>query len=179
MNKMALCVFCGSQLGADPAYEAAAKALAKGMAERHWSLVYGGGDAGLMGVVANACIEEGCEVLGVIPQFLDETEIIHPDLDELVIVDSMAERKQIMEERCDAFCILPGGFGTLDEMFEFIALSQLKQHDKPVILLNINGYYDFLLKQIDVMIDQGFIKQKYRQLIIEADRPEDLFQYFS
>ncbi len=171
----AVCVFCGSQFGKNPVFAQAAQLLGQGMGKRGWSLVYGGGDLGLMGVVAKSCISHGCKVVGVIPKFLDDAELVHPDLHELVVVEAMYERKRVMEERSDAFCVFPGGFGTLDELFEFVALLQLKQHSKPIILFNPQGFFDPLLLQIKHMMEQGFIQEKYKKLFHTASSVEEVF----
>ncbi len=172
----AVCVFCGSRLGNNPRYAQAARELAQGMAQRGLTLVYGGGSVGLMGVLADAMLAAGGRVLGVIPKFLDQMEVGHKGLQELILVESMWERKSAMEAHADAFIVLPGGYGTLDELFEFIALSQLQQHQKPVILFNQAGFYDAQLKQLDVMVDEGFVKPQYRSLVAEV---QDLPQLFA
>jgi uncharacterized protein (TIGR00730 family) len=140
----ALCVFCGSQTGNNPAYRAAAAALGTALAAHGAALVYGGGRTGLMGAVADAALAEGGEVVGVIPEFLREKELAHAHATEMVVVPDMHTRKRTMFERADAFCILPGGIGTLDEFFEIATWRQLHRHNKPIIVLDVAGYWTHL-----------------------------------
>jgi len=161
-----ICVFCGSARGDDPRYAAAAVALGREIARRGWTLVYGGGSVGLMGLVADAALEAGGEVIGVIPRFLYEWEVAHDDLTELEIVETLTERKVRMGDLADAFLTLPGGIGTLDEAFEVLSWAQLGLERKPNGLLNVAGYYDPLLEFLDRATGEGFVKAKHRALLV-------------
>ena len=165
-----ICVYCGSKPGADPVYTSAAKSLAAAMTTRNINLVYGGASIGLMGTMADAVLEGGCRVTGVIPDALFENAVAHTGLSELITVDSMHQRKEKMAILSDGFIALPGGFGTLEELFEAITWSQLRIHTKPIGLLNVSGYYDQLTGFIDHAVDQGFIKSAHQSLfVIDAD----------
>ncbi|TWE06712.1 hypothetical protein FB481_105198 [Pseudomonas sp. AG1028] len=167
---MRLCIFCGSNAGSNPVYLEAATRLGKTLAEAGIGLVYGGASVGLMGAVANAALEAGGEVIGVIPRSLWEKEVAHTGLDDLRIVDSMHQRKALMAELSDGFIALPGGVGTLEELFEVWTWAQLGHHQKPCALLNINGYYDRLTAFLDHMVDEAFVKAPHREmLIVEQD----------
>lgn len=139
-------------------------------------LVYGGAQVGLMGAVANTVLDGGVAVIGVIPHFLSREEIAHHGLTELIKVDSMHQRKLKMSELADGFITLPGGYGTLEELFEIITWAQLGLHDKPIGVVNAAGYYDFLINQLDHMVTQGLLKQKYRDMLLFADTPDELLQ---
>jgi uncharacterized protein (TIGR00730 family) len=152
-----LAVYCGSRSGADPAYADAARAVGKFIGDNGGQLVYGGGKAGLMGLVADATLEAGGRVVGVIPQTLVDRELAHRGIQELHIVDTMNERKQMMIERASAFVALPGGIGTFEELFEVWTLATLNYHAKPVGLLNVGGYYDRLLEFLETARTQGFM----------------------
>jgi uncharacterized protein (TIGR00730 family) len=173
-NKLSLCVYCGSRVGANPAHEAAARLLGTLIGQHGWQLVYGGGNAGLMGVVANAALASGAQVIGVIPHSLMARELGHPGLTELHVVDTMHERKQMMAERADAFVALPGGIGTFEELFEVWTWRQLGYHDKPVGLLNVDGYYDRLLSFMDQSVADGFVPPTQQQLLQVASDPAEL-----
>lgn len=164
-----VCVFCGSKHGRQVAYTTAAGKLGRVLADRDVELVYGGGDIGLMGEVANATLEAGGSVIGVIPEFMTGPELAHPDLTELRIVSSMHERKSAMSELSDGFIALPGGWGTLEELFEVTTWAQLRLHDKPVGLLNVGGFYDALLEFLDHAVDEGLIKARHRELLVHDD----------
>jgi uncharacterized protein (TIGR00730 family) len=151
-----LCVYCGSGLGVDSRHLEAARDLGRLLAERHIRLIYGGARIGLMGTLADATLAAGGEVVGIIPGHLDKTELGHRGATELIVVDSMHERKYMMFEQSDAFAILPGGLGTLDETFEMLTWRKLGLHDKPIILVDIAGYWRPLLGLIDHVIIQGF-----------------------
>ncbi|TFW05077.1 TIGR00730 family Rossman fold protein [Oxalobacteraceae bacterium OM1] len=155
----AICVYCGASPGADPAYADGARALAKAMVDRNIALVYGGGNVGLMGVIADEVMRLGGRATGIIPQALMDKEVGHLGLTELIIVKDMHERKAMMAERADAFIAMPGGIGTLEELFEVFTWLQLGFHDKPIGLLNVKGFYDHLLGFIAHVVDQGFLKQ--------------------
>ena len=173
-RSLSLCVYCGSRPGADPAFAQAAQALGTAVARRGWQLVYGGGRAGLMGIVADAALAAGGRVVGVIPRSLMGRELGHPGLTELHVVESMHQRKQLMAERSDAFAALPGGIGTFEEMFEAWTWRQLGIHDKPVGLLNVGGYYDALLAFLAQAVEQGFIPARQHALLQVAASPAPL-----
>lgn len=164
-DRRAVCVFCGSSMGAHPGYADAARALGRELARRDLELVYGAGNIGLMGVVADAALEAGGRVVGVIPRSLVEREVAHTTLTELHIVETMHQRKALMADRSDAFLALPGGFGTLDELFEILTWAQLGIHRKPVGLLNVRGYFDPLLAWVRHSFAEGFIRQKHVELL--------------
>jgi uncharacterized protein (TIGR00730 family) len=174
VSKLSLCVYCGSRKGAHPAYEAAAHRIGSLIGERGWQLVYGGGNAGLMGVVANAALAAGAPVIGVIPSSLMERELGHPGLTELHVVETMHQRKQLMAERADAFLALPGGIGTFEELFEVWTWRQLGYHDKPVGLLNVGGYYDRLLAFMAQSVADGFVPPAQQQLLQVGNEPAEL-----
>jgi uncharacterized protein (TIGR00730 family) len=163
-----ICVFCGANFNGDPALSAAIEQLAEVMVSRNTSLIFGGGRVGVMGLLANAVIDRGGKTIGVIPKFLMNKEVGHTGLTELHIVDNMHQRKQMMNDLCDGIIMLPGGFGTLEEFFEVLTWLQLGLHQKPIGILNVNGFYDFLLKQMDVMVEQKFLKPINRQLVITS-----------
>jgi len=157
-------VFCGSRPGRDPAWLAAARAMGRGLAAAGIRLVYGGGRVGLMGAVADAVLEAGGEVLGIIPEFLTRWEVAHERVTELVVTDSMHTRKRQMFDLADAFVTLPGGLGTLDETVEIVTWRQLKLHDKPVLLCNVNGWADALLGAFEIAVADGFAAESARGL---------------
>lgn len=160
-----ICVFCGSKHGTQPQYTLAATSLGALLAGRGLGLVYGGGNIGLMGEVANAALGAGGRVIGVIPESLDEHEVTHRGVTELHVVQSMHERKALMADRADAFIALPGGFGTFDELFEILTWAQLGLHTKPCGLLNVDGFYDPLIVFLDHAVEHGFLKQKHRDIL--------------
>jgi uncharacterized protein (TIGR00730 family) len=170
-----LCVFCGSKTGIDPAFAAAARRLGEIMVGRGVDLVYGGGRIGLMGVVADAVLGGGGRVTGVIPEFLEDLEVAHDGLSELIITGSMHARKQRMFELSDGFVSLPGGLGTLDETFEIVTWKQLRRHSKPVVVLNVNGYWSGLTELIDAAITAGFAHPAVRELLSIVDGPDAVF----
>jgi uncharacterized protein (TIGR00730 family) len=169
-----VCVFCGSSTGVNPAYALAARELGRTLAQRKLVLVYGGGRVGLMGEVATAALAAGGEVLGVIPHALSGKEIALAECTELIVVDTMHERKALMADRSDAFVALPGGYGTCDELFEIITWAQLGIHKKPVGLLNVNGFFTPLLGWLDHVVGEGLLKPKHRDLLLVADTVPDL-----
>jgi hypothetical protein len=170
MKGISLCVYCGSRSGADPAFAQAAIDIGTQIGRTSGQLVYGGGRAGLMGLVADAALAAGARVVGVIPQALVERELGHTGLSELHVVRTMHERKQMMAERSDAFVALPGGVGTFEELFEVWTWRQLGYHDKPVSLLNVAGYYDRLLAFIEDTERQGFVPPAQRALLqVDSD----------
>src|SRR3990167_3029617 len=169
-----VCVFCGSSPGAQSAYTDAARQLGRALVSHEMELVYGGGSIGLMTVIADTVLKEKGDVIGVIPHALSSKEFAHYGLTELRLVSSMHERKAVMAELSDAFIAMPGGFGTLDEFFEIVTWAQLGLHAKPIGLLNVGGYFDWLLKFIDYMLRERFISAEHRQLIITSHDPEEL-----
>ena len=172
-----LCVFCGSKAGNDQQYQQSAIELGRLMAQRNIALVYGGGSVGLMGIIADAVLESGGKVIGVIPRQLATRELLHPGVEEMHVVDDMHTRKAKMSECSDAFIAMPGGFGTLEELFEVVSWVQLGIYSKPVGLLNTSGFYDPLLNMVDHCIETEFIKPKYRDLIIADDSPSTLIEH--
>ena len=169
-----LCVFCGSSTGNDPIYKNEAVRLANHLVRNGITLIYGGGSVGIMGILADHMLSVGGQVTGVIPQFLYDWEVGHDGVTELIIVDSMHSRKQRMAEISDGFMALPGGFGTLEEMAEILTWNQLKLINKPVGILNINGFFDPLLRMLDNMVQHGFLKQDNRDLLHDDTDPEKL-----
>lgn len=169
-----ICVFCGSTHGRRPAYAAAAQALGQAIAAGGHSLVYGGGNVGLMGVVADAAMAAGAEVTGVIPHTLMAREIGHRGVTTLHVVESMHERKALMADLSDAFIAMPGGVGTFEELFEAITWTQLGLHRKPCGLLNVDGFYDGLLTFLDTTWAEGFIKPETRAILIAGTDPAEL-----
>lgn len=166
-------VFCGSQDGTDPVYAAAARRLGRGLAERGWGLVYGGAQVGTMGAVADGALEAGGKVYGVIPHRLGSHEIAHHGLTELFMVDSMHARKAMMAWLSRAFLVLPGGYGTLDELFEALTWRQLGYHDKPIGLVNVAGFYDALIDHAGRAIEQGFLREQHRELFFVESSPDE------
>lgn len=162
-----LCVFCGSSGGRRPAYAAAARRLGEALAERGLGLVYGGGHVGLMGALADAVLRAGGEVVGVIPQALVDKELAHAGVTELRVVGTMHERKALMADLADGFVALPGAFGTGDELFEILTWSQLGLHEKPVGVLNVEGFFDPLLAWLDQAVREGFLRPEHRRLLVE------------
>jgi uncharacterized protein (TIGR00730 family) len=169
-----VCVYAGSNPGADPAYAEAARAFAGVLAARGIGLVYGGGHVGLMGVLADTALAAGGEVIGVMPQGLVDREIAHTGLTELRVVGSMHERKALMAELADAFVAVPGGIGTLEELIEVYTWSQLGLHAKACGVLNVAGYYDHLAAFLDHAVDQGFLRPQHRAVLTVAEDPAEL-----
>jgi uncharacterized protein (TIGR00730 family) len=172
-----LAVYCGSAPGSDPAFAEAAEATAAAMVREKIQLVYGGGRLGLMGLIADSVLELGGEVYGVIPQALVDIEVAHPSVTELHIVETMHERKAKMTELADGFLALPGGIGTLDELFEAWSWNALGYHKKPFCLLNTNGYWDGLIKFIDHATESGFMSAERRKQLLVAETPEQALEY--
>jgi uncharacterized protein (TIGR00730 family) len=173
-TRLSICVYCGSRHGSLPAYAEAARALGTAIGRRGWQLVYGGGKVGLMGEVADATLAAGGRVVGVIPQSLQEREVGHPGLHELHVVQTMHQRKQMMAERADAFIALPGGIGTLEELYEVWTWRQLGYHDQPIALLNTEGYYDALLAFMDHSVAHGFLTPQQQAVVSVGTDPEAL-----
>jgi uncharacterized protein (TIGR00730 family) len=163
-----ICIFCGANFNGDPILKQTAEQLAEIMVNRDITLVFGGGKVGMMGLLADAVLSRGGRAIGVIPQFLMDKEVGHTGLTELHIVDNMHQRKQLMSDLCDGIIMLPGGFGTLEEFFEVLTWLQLGLHNKPIGVLNVNGFYDYLLKQMDVMVEQQFLKPANRKLVLTS-----------
>jgi uncharacterized protein (TIGR00730 family) len=172
----ALCVYCGSSTGQDPAHATAARALGQQLAEHGIRLVYGGGHVGLMGIIADAALEAGGKVTGIIPAALMDSEVGHDKLTQLLVVRDMHERKAQMAEHADGFIALPGGIGTLEELFEVWTWLQLGYHEKPVGLLNVQGFYDQLLGFLDTQRDSGFLRREHRSLLIADSDPARLLE---
>jgi hypothetical protein len=173
-----LCVYCGSNSGNRPVFAAAAKELAAALVQSRIELVYGGSAKGIMGILADAVLEGGGTVIGVIPGALMDKEIGHPGLTELHIVDSMHERKSMMAILSDGFVAMPGGYGTLEEIIEILTWGQLKFHAKPCGLLNVDGYFDDLLRYFDRAVASGFLRPQHRAMLLVADRPAGLLRQF-
>ncbi|NWQ39727.1 TIGR00730 family Rossman fold protein [Bacillus sp. EB106-08-02-XG196] len=171
-------VYCGSSLGASEAYKTGAIQLGKELAKRNITLVYGGSSIGLMGAVADTVLNEGGHAIGVIPKILEEREISHKGLTELITVDTMHERKAKMAELVDGFVVMPGGTGTLEEFFEVFTWGQIGLHKKPCGLLNINRYYDPLIRLFEHMIDQKFLQEKFGSMAIIEEEPAALLDKF-
>ena len=171
-----ICVYCGSRPGSEPAFADSARQVGLWIAQNKGQLVYGGGHNGLMGVMADACLQAGGRVVGVIPKALVEKEWAHSGCSELHVVENMHERKRLMAERADAFLAMPGGIGTFEEFFEVWTWRQLGYHDKPVGLLNIKGYYDNLLAFLSTSVQQGFMNAGQMQLINSGTHAEPLLK---
>ncbi len=169
-----LCVFCGSASGKSPIYMEAARALGEMMAKNNVALVYGGATIGVMGALADAVLTHGGAVIGVMPKVLVDYEIAHKKLTELHVVEDMHSRKKMMYDRSDAFLTLPGGMGTLDEMFEILTWSQLKLHNKPCFVYNLNGFYDSLLEYLHHSHSEGFIRPEHLKLLTEIKQEGQL-----
>jgi hypothetical protein len=169
-----ICVYCGSNTGSLPIYADVAAGAGRSLAELGIRIVYGGGRVGLMGIVADAAISAGGEVIGIIPAALDRREVAHTGLTELHIVKTMHERKAMMAELSHAFLTLPGGLGTLEELFETLTWSQLGIHCKPVGLINVDDFFDPLLAMLDSFVTTGFLRQEHRDLLLEAQTLPDM-----
>ena len=172
-EKKWVCIFCASAAGASPAYLHAARDLGRRVAQRGFGLLYGGATVGAMGAVADAALAAGGQVVGVIPEVIREREIDHRGLTELHVVATMHERKAMLAGRADAFIALPGGYGTMDEFIEIVTWAQLRIHAKPCVLVNVNGFYDGLLRFLDTCVDEGFIQPENRRLVQVAPDPEE------
>ncbi len=178
MAIQSLAVFCGSKKGNNPAFILHAAQLGKLMAGNNIKLVYGGGSAGLMGTIADTVMEQGGEVTGFIPKILLEWEVQHRGITELVICDDMHERKRRIYSISDAAIVLPGGFGTLDELFEIVTWNQLTIHDKDIFILNSAGFYDHLIRHIEVMKQENFLYEEAIKRITIINEPAELVKYF-
>jgi len=171
---LSVCVYCGSSSGNNPVYADAAKALGRALVEHNLSLVYGGGHVGLMGIVADAVLDAGGEVTGVIPKALLDTEVGHDHLTRLLVVKDMHERKALMAEHADGFIAMPGGIGTLEELFETLTWAQLGFHEKPIGLLNVAGFYDPLIEFLRHQTSQGFLRAEHKDLLLVETEPDPL-----
>ncbi len=167
-------VFCASSFGTEKIYEEQAILVGKTLTEQNIELVYGGANVGLMGAVADGALNAGGKVIGVLPNFLRSKEIAHLGLTELVLVESMHERKTKMNDLCDGVIALPGGFGTLEELFEMLTWAQLGLHKKPIAILNINGFYDSLIVLLQTMTEKGLLKEVNREMLLVSDDIDDL-----
>jgi uncharacterized protein (TIGR00730 family) len=174
-----IAVFCGSKSGLNPLFEEHAKQLGYLLAQKNITLIYGGGNKGLMGAVANAVLEKNGHVIGIIPQLLTDREHSHKEISELIIVDNMHIRKQLLYDKCDAAIILPGGFGTLDEFYEMLTWNQLSIHNKQIFILNTDGFYNHLLAHNITMQQQGFLYDKIEDRITIIETPEQLIPFLS
>lgn len=177
MPVRSLAVFCGSRKGTNPAYTYHAIQLGQLMAANGIRLIYGGGSAGIMGTIADSVLQHGGQVTGIIPRILLEWEVQHKHITELIVSDDMHVRKKTLYELCDAAIILPGGFGTLDELFEIVTWNQLSIHDKPVFILNTDGFYDHLILHIQKMRDEEFLYEQAQKRIIILQEPAELVVY--
>jgi hypothetical protein len=173
MKINAVTVFCGSKPGKDKAYVAVAEHLGATLANNDITLVYGGGNKGIMGAIANACLSAGGKVIGIIPKLLLAWEAQHEGLTELIVTESMHARKLLLYEKCDLALVLPGGMGTLDELFEMLTWNNLKIHNKKVYIINVNGYYDAMIQLLDSMDTQGFMYESWRSRLIECNSVQE------
>jgi len=169
-------VFCGSSFGSDDLYKKQATLLGQTLAKENIQLIYGGANVGLMGAVADGVVQEGGKAIGVLPHFLQSKEIAHQNLTELILVETMHERKTKMNELCDGVIVLPGGYGTLEEFFEMITWAQLGLHKKPIAILNIDGFYNDLIKLVQTMVDKGFLKQINQEMLLVSDSIDELLE---
>ena len=169
-----IAVFCGASTGTNPIYKEAAKALGQYFATHQITLVYGGGKIGLMGTIADAVMANKGKVIGVIPELLRHEEVIHTAITAMIVTQTMAARKIVISKRVDAYIVLAGGFGTLDELFEALTLGQLTIENKPIGILNTNGFYNHTLKQLDRMVADGFLKQRNRDMLLVAETIPEL-----
>lgn len=174
MNKIV--VFCGSSTGFNPIYSEAAIELGNYFANHNICLVYGGGKIGMMGILSDTILAKNGDVIGVIPKLLEKEEVVHTGVEEMIVCKNMSERKVIMSKLVDGYITLPGGFGTLDELFEALTLGQLQIEQKPIGLLNVNGFFDAILLQLDKMVEEGYLKQANRNMLIVANSVMDLMQ---
>jgi len=177
MQINSLAVFCGSKSGNNPLFEEHAKALGYLLASKKITLIYGGGNKGIMGAVSNAVLEKGGKVTGIIPEILKDREHHHQGITELIVVDNMHTRKKMLYEKCDAAIILPGGFGTMDEFFEMLTWNQLSIHDKKIFILNTAGFYDYLLAFAQTMQSESFLYDKIEDKLVVLNQADEILQY--
>ncbi len=171
-----ICVFCGSSMGFNPIYREKAAELGHVLADNGCELLYGAGSVGLMRIIADVMIERQCKVTGTITQHLMNMHVGHAKIDEMIVVETMAERKKVLEDMADGFIVMPGGIGTMDEFFETYVLSQLRVFDKPVALFNVDGYYDGIVQFIDHIAKEGFMRKEHAENLIVSDDPKDLLE---
>ena len=171
-----ICIFCGSSMGFDPIYKEKAAELGQVLADNGCELLYGGGSVGLMKIVADVMMKRHRKVTGTITQHLLDMRVGHPEIDELIVVETMSERKKILEDMAGGFIALPGGIGTMDEFFEAYVLSQLRVFDKPVALFNVNGYYDGLVSFINHVAEEGFMRKEHANNLIVSSDPKELLE---
>ena len=167
-------VFCGSSLGFNPIYKEAAVTLGNYFVNNNIGLVYGGAKIGMMGIISDTILNQNGEVIGVIPKLLEKEEVVHAGVEEMIVCKKMSERKVIMSKLVDGYITLPGGFGTLDELFEALTLNQLHIEQKPIGLLNVNGFFNASLSQLDKMVEEGYLKQTNRELLLVAKNVDEL-----
>jgi hypothetical protein len=175
-NMKKIVVFCGASLGFNPIYREAAIELGNYFANNQIGLVYGGGKIGMMGTISDAILAKNGEVIGVIPKLLEKEEVVHTGVEEMIVCKNMSERKVIMSKLVDGYITLPGGFGTLDELFEALTLGQLHIEQKPIGILNTNGFFDFTLKQLDKMVEEGYLKAPNKELLLVGNTVAELMQ---
>lgn len=175
MNYKSLALYCGSSTGTNPVYAREAARFGKMCAQKSLTLYFGGGSIGLMGAAAEACLSKGGKVIGVAPDFFTQGEVLATNLTEMILVKTMSERKQLLEEKSDAFVVFPGSYGTMDELFEMVTDAQLGMHTKPIVIYNYMGYYDLLLRQLDKFMEEGFLRPFHRSLLLNASDLEELF----
>lgn len=175
MKYQSLALYCGSSTGNNPVYAREAARFGKMCAQKSLTLYFGGGSIGLMGAAAEACLSKGGKVIGVAPDFFTQGEVLATNLTEMILVKTMSERKQLLEEKSDAFVVFPGSYGTMDELFEMVTDAQLGMHTKPIVIYNYMGYYDFLLRQLDKFMEEGFLRPFHHSLLLNASNLEELF----
>ena len=175
MKYQSLALYCGSSTGNNPVYAREAARFGKMCAQKSLTLYFGGGSIGLMGAAAEACLSKGGKVIGVAPDFFTQGEVLATNLTEMILVKTMSERKQLLEEKTDAFVVFPGSYGTMDELFEMVTDAQLGMHTKPIVIYNYMGYYDFLLRQLDKFMEEGFLRPFHHSLLLNASDLEELF----
>lgn len=171
-----VCVYCGSSSKVDEKYKEAATNLGKFIANEGWGIVYGGGRVGLMGLVADSALENGASVIGIIPEHIQEREVQHNNLTELHVVDTMHVRKQMMVDKSEAFVVLAGGLGTLDELFELLTWKQLGLHDRPIVIVNVDGYWTQMLEAMNHIATEGFMREDDLNLFVVVDAVEDVVE---
>ena len=176
MKYQSLALYCGSSTGNNPAYAQEAARFGAACAEKSLTLYYGGGSIGLMGAAANASLALGGKVIGVAPDFFTKGEVLATNITEMILVKTMSERKQLLEEKADAFVVFPGGYGTMDELFEMVTDAQLGMHFKPIAIYNYLGFYDLLIQQLDKFLQEGFLRPFHHSLLITASTLDELFR---
>lgn len=176
MKYQSLALYCGSSTGNNPAYAQEAARFGEMCAKKNLALYYGGGSIGLMGEAANAALDHGGTVIGVAPDFFTKGEVLATNLTKMILVKTMSERKQLLEQQADAFVVFPGGYGTMDELFEMITDAQLGLHFKPIAVYNYLGFYDLLLQQLDKFMQEGFLRPFHHSLLISATNLDELFE---